>query len=88
MIIIILIASLSILSEDAYQLCPYKACKAAISDGGLFTDSATIRDYWCGKAGLTDNKTGIIVNFGPWGGNFAVSKQKFSVALILLTTFV
>jgi len=40
-IIIIIIAPLSILSEDEWGdlECLYKACQASITDGGLFTDT-------------------------------------------------
>jgi len=40
-IIIIIIAPLTIVSEDQWGdlECPYKACQAAITDGGLFTDT-------------------------------------------------
>jgi len=40
-IIIIIIASLTIVSEDQWEdlECLYKACQAARTDGGLFTDT-------------------------------------------------
>jgi len=39
-VIIIIIAPVSILNEDEWEYleCLYKACYAAIADGGLFTD--------------------------------------------------
>jgi len=40
-IIIIIIAPLTIVKEDQWGdlECPHKACQAAITDGGLFTDT-------------------------------------------------
>jgi len=39
--IILIIAPISILSEDEWgdSVCLYKACQAATTDGGLFTDA-------------------------------------------------